>query len=329
MRGQRIPFVLAASIVLAFGTGGCGGGEKPTEKPAEKRTEMPKGPLAGADLARAADAVCRKHAAPHPATSTKVAFDTFAELKRPYTADASRAQAAVRELKALDVAPAARADLKNLYDTIALIGVFDNLITQKRSVAEFGVLAPRVVRLYEASLKYAAKLGSQDCPPKPESPAYLVAVERRGGTATTTAATEAETTTTTATESGPPPAPPDSTSVRGRWSGIVTQYGPGTQSGRYRVELEITSTQIGDDAGTDEYPKYGCTGQLVVRDANADGSVVTVRERIVKGRKQCFDVDAQIRLERVSADAVSFRWRGKTAQGRSAEVLGRLRSAGG
>ncbi len=108
------------------------------------------------------------------------------------------------------------------------------------------------------------------------------------------------------------------------------EYGPDNQRDRYTAELSITSVTIGERGGTSRYPRFGCEGTLTVSSANADGSVATFREDIVKGRKRCYDVDAEIRVERPlkGAHYVSYRWRGKTQTGSRVEVLGQLGEVG-
>lgn len=305
-----------------LGVAACGGDDGKSET-----TTV--GPLSGAALARAAGAVCREHRAFHPATSTKVPFDTFRELKQPYAADERRAQATYEELKALEVAPSSRTAFKNLYDTVGVIAAFDAAVVASTNVAEFVAVTPRIVRAYEVALKHAAEIGTADCPPRPASPAYLVAQAHRSGAnkedVITTPTTSIETTTSGTDDRG---TAVDATSVLGQWRDVVTQYGPGSQRARYTTELDLTSVTIGQDGGTSSYPRFNCEGVLTVSSANADGSVVTYREDIVKGRKRCYDVDARIRVERRGGHFVSYRWRGKTAKGSRVEVLGELGEVG-
>lgn len=303
--------MIAPFAALTLGVAACGGddGEEPLKGPA---------------LAKAASAVCAKHHAPDPATDTIVPFDTIAELRQPYAADERRAQAAFDELGALEAADSARPALKQLADAIGEIGTLDAVIGSAESLADFRRDAPRVIAAYQVAFERARKLGASECPPKAESPAYLVAEKRSGG-ATGPTGTSTDTTTDTQTTPDPTPA---GTSVEGVWRDVVTQYGPGSQRDRYTVEISVTSVKIGDQGGRSYYPRFDCEGVLTVRSANADGSVATFREDIVKGRKRCYDVDAKIRLERIADHAVSFRWRGKTTKGTRVEVLGELGEVG-
>ena len=310
--------VAAPLTVLVVGVAACGSddGSQGDE------------PLREAALAKAASAVCAKHAAPKPATDTVVPFDTLAELRQPYAADERRAQAASDGLGALDAADSAQPALTRLADAVGKIATLDAVIGSAKSFAEFTEAAPRVVSAYQKALEQARELGAKDCPPRPESPAYLVALKRSGDATTGgQATTDAPTTTGTEPPSG---TAADDTSVLGRWRDVVTQYGPGTQRDRYTVEISITSVTIGEPGGTSRYPRFNCEGALTVRSANADGSVVTFREDIVKGRKRCYDVDARIRVERPAGGGhfVSFRWRGNTEKGTPVEVLGRLGEVG-
>jgi hypothetical protein len=311
---------LAAPVAaLAFGVAACGGDDGDA-------------PLSGAALGRAASTVCAQNHASDPATDTIVPFDTIAELRQPYAADERRAQATFDALNALDAADSASPALKQLADSIGRIATLDAVIGSAKSMADFTRDAPRVIDAYQVAFEQARKLGAKACPPKAESPAYLVAEKRSGGT---TAAAGATTSTgTTSTQTTEPDASggtaADDTSVLGTWRDVVTQYGPGSQRDRYTAEITVSSVTIGERAGTSSYPRFGCEGVLTVSSANADGSVATFREDIVKGRKRCYDVDARIRLERPvrGGHFVSFRWRGRTTQGTRVEVLGDLGEVG-
>lgn len=317
MGGSRWRRVAAPSAALVIALAGCGGDDGGSQDE----------PLKGAALATAASAVCAKQNARNPATDTVVPFDTLAELRRPYAADERRAQAASDALGDLNADESARPALKQLAESIGKIATLDAVIGSADSFADFTRDAPRVISAYQEALKRARELGAEDCPPRPESPAYLVALKRSGSGATGAQ----DTTDAQATGGGSPGGTAaDDTSVLGRWRDVVTQYGPGSQRDRYTVELSITSVTIGERGGTSSYPRFNCEGVLAVSSANADGSVATFREDIVKGRKRCYDVDAQIRVERSTrgAHVVSFRWRGKTGQGTPVEVLGELGEVG-
>lgn len=307
----------APFTALVIAVAGCGGGDGGSQG----------GSLKGAELAQAASAVCAEQDARNPATDTVVPFDTLAELRRPYAADEQRAQAASDALLGLNADESARPALTRLAESLGMIATLDAVIGSADSFADFTRDAPRVISAYQEALKQARELGAKDCPPRPESPAYLVAL-KRSGSGTTGAQGSTGTQATGGGAAGGTAV--DDTSVLGTWRDVVTQYGPGSQRDRYTAEISITSVAIGAMGGTSSYPRFGCEGELTVSSANDDGSVVTFREDIVKGRKRCYDVDARIRVERSirGAHFVNFRWRGKTPEGTPVEVLGELGELG-
>jgi hypothetical protein len=105
----------------------------------------------------------------------------------------------------------------------------------------------------------------------------------------------------------------------GHWTGEVTQYGPGNNTLRYNVLMNVTSDAPGAVVGTTRYPSLACGGEIQLR--GTQDTRYVYRERITFGRKLCFDGGTIFAT--VSGSSMSWRW-----VGRGSEVLGVLRRAG-
>jgi len=108
------------------------------------------------------------------------------------------------------------------------------------------------------------------------------------------------------------------TDIRGRWTGRVTQYGPGDKTSRYPVQMNIRQLVPGAVAGTVRYPTYPCEGQLQLRRANENEGRYVFRESIRTGRRLC-TAGGTISTT-VSGQRLSWRWVG----GDDVEVIGSL-----
>lgn len=236
-------------------------------------------------------------------------------------------------LRRIHAGKAEREELENLTDVIEVIAAFDGAAGKATSIATFTAVAPKVVSSYRVAFTHAHALGTQACPPLPESPAYVAAIQqavRAGDPAPPLPTEESQTTETTETTDAPAPtAESDSgdATVLGNWRGKVTQYGPGDQRARYVVELSIDSTVPGEQGASSSYPRYGCDGALRVSSADDNQSVALFREEIVRGKSRCYgDKVAKVRVQLSSAsDRLAWRWRGHSSKGTPIEALGTLR----
>jgi hypothetical protein len=152
--------------------------------------------------------------------------------------------------------------------------------------AAFGAASERLLAEFESAKRSATAAGIADCPYTPISVVYA--------------------------EGGPDG---QAAAVGGTWTGPVTQYGPGSRTSRYPVEIAITDDTPGAVAGTIAYPTLPCAGELRLSRASAPRYVF--RERIVSGRGRCFD-GGTVSVA-VSGSEMTWRWVGS-----GAEALGRL-----
>ena len=107
----------------------------------------------------------------------------------------------------------------------------------------------------------------------------------------------------------------------GHWTGPVTQYGPGTNTLRYVVKMnvDVIGRTPGKIVGTTLYPSLHCGGRL--RLTGAEGIRYVYRERITFGPKSCGSGGTIFAT--VSGNSMSWHW-----VARGIEVAGTLRLTG-
>jgi hypothetical protein len=302
-----------AVVALAAALAGCGSGGDETS-----------GPLSGEALAARADAICAKQTPPGAGERSSTAFDQLSDITKLHAADADRVAAARKGLAKLDVAKGDRPNLDRLLTAMKDIEKSNRVAADSTSVVVFQASGQLVVGAYEEGLRTAAPLGIAKCPPAGESGAYAAAVKRFedaggtvGGEKTQTEASD--TTTAETTEASGP-----GSELLGLWQGRARQFGPGKQTDRYQVRLELRSVDVGAIGGTIDYPKFDCGGHVVVT-AQSGGQAV-LREQITHGAKRCYGSGAKITVSRSGA-LLSYRWDG-TSEGTPVQVVGRLAAQG-
>jgi hypothetical protein len=199
-------------------------------------------------------------------------------------------------LRKLDLMAAARPGFEPFVDAQARVvkANSDQLAASRvRDPVRFRASVDALLAATADSKKAAAAYGLKDCPYLP----VAVQLERR------------------AARRAPHAGEPAPGGIVGRWTGRVTQYGPGQKTESYPTAMTVTADDPGAAAGTIRYPSLGCGGDLQLLGVEASRHVY--REHITSGRKRCYDGGTI--FASVARGAMSWRW-----VGRGNEVVGVL-----
>jgi hypothetical protein len=225
-----------------------------------------------------------------PATSPAAVSAAVAE-------DVRIARQVEERLRKLDLADAARPGFDRFVEAQARVvkANSDQLAaSQARDPVRFRASVDALLAATGDSKKAADAYGLRDCPYLP----VAVQLERRTASQAPHAGGSA------------------SGGIVGRWTGDVTQYGPGQKTERYPTVMTVTADEPGAVAGTIRYPSLGCGGELQLRGTEASRHIY--REHITSGRKRCYDGGTI--FASVSRGSMSWRWVGS-----GNEVVGVLR----
>jgi hypothetical protein len=302
--GSALPRAgLLGAVAAARGVGACGGGDGggggTTKAATVKATATPDPAVAHRRLVDAANAICAQADAPGAAAGSSTAFDRLSDLTELHVEDAERLDGAVQHLTQLKAPPADKAAFAKLVGAMSGLAEANKQAGDAHDIAAYSDAAQSTVDAYVAVFKASQPLVVTKCPPRGATGAYNAASARMKPT-------------------GPPPAP----TLQGDWAGRVEQFGPGQQTDHYRVEVSIGELVVGGEGGHITYPKFDCSGPLVVAEASEDAA--TFREQLDHGAKRCYGGGAKITVA-LKGSRLSFHWLGRSNAGTKVEVLGRLR----
>lgn len=313
-------------VVLAMALGaGCSVNGDDSAGPSGERASAEGGSSAEdeaqrahAELVQQVEQVCVEASSATPGGAT-TAFDTLSDLTTPHVADARLTNDALKQLDTLTPSDDDRAAFDAFDDAMGEVVDANIATAQAKSLPAFQQGAQRTVRANVLAFEAADELGlTEKCPPRSTSSVYSAALKRFERTGGSLADNRPEPP-GEPEEQGPPPA--GQFRLLGRFEGVVRQFGPRKKTDRYRAILTLRDLTVGDVGGRILYPKFDCSGPVIVSQATEDRAVL--RERLTKNADNCLGSGALITVT-PTVDGISFRWRGRSGND-GVETLGQLK----